>query len=64
VKLTIIVTTPVEAHLKRLQATGLYGHTLEDVAERLICRALEESHATGLISLMPDEDPKPWEKDQ
>lgn len=62
-KLTIIVTTPVEAHLARLQATGLYGHTLEDVAERLVCRALEESHVNGLISLFPDDEAKPWERE-
>jgi hypothetical protein len=60
--LTIVVTSPVEEHLKTLQSTGLYGHTLEDVAERLICRALEEAHSSGLVTLLSD-DPKPWERD-
>lgn len=37
----INVPLPVQRYLTRLLNTGLYGATINEVAERLVCRSLE-----------------------
>jgi hypothetical protein len=39
--LVLMLTSPVFDELERLRDTGLYGSTLSDVAERVLCRAIE-----------------------
>lgn len=42
----LVVTIPESTCglLEKLRATGLFGLTVEDVAERLICKHLEENY--------------------
>lgn len=40
VKISITTTPQVVAHLKALLPLGLYGHSVSEVAERLICEQL------------------------
>lgn len=40
--LTLRLAQPVLDRLERLQKTGLFGLSLEDVAERLLCERLRE----------------------
>jgi len=46
--LRIRMTAPVERLLKRLHRTGLYGNTVEEVGERLMCRELAREVRLGL----------------
>lgn len=41
VTMMINVPLPVQRYLTRLLNTGLYGATINEVAERLVCRSLE-----------------------
>jgi len=47
----IFLNEKVEAHLKALLATGLFGDTLHSVIERLICRQLEAAARDGWIKI-------------
>ena len=39
--LRVCFSLPVAKELERLRQTGLYGYTLEETAERVICSYLE-----------------------
>ena len=43
--LTLDLSAPVHARLDRLLRTGLYGRSMEDVAERLLCERIREVSA-------------------
>ena len=36
----IVTTAPVVEHLRHLVSTGLFGRTVEEAAERLLCERL------------------------
>ncbi len=42
-RLDVEITDQVELYLKKLLAVGLHGDTIEEVADRLICKGLEEA---------------------
>lgn len=48
-QITVTTTPPVIALLMTLGETGLYGRTIEETAERLICEALQTKVAHGGI---------------
>jgi hypothetical protein len=50
-KLTVTIAGPLAAHLRTLQATGLYGRSPQDAARRLIADAIERRIASGIIRL-------------
>jgi hypothetical protein len=40
VRITITTTVQVQQHLEKLLPLGLYGNSVAEVAERLVCEAL------------------------
>ncbi len=40
VRITITTTLQVQQHLEKLLPLGLYGNSVAEVAERLVCEAL------------------------
>ncbi len=42
ITIKITTTPPVKKHLEALLPLGLYGNTVAEVAERLLCEALRE----------------------
>lgn len=47
-KITIDTTPQVGRALERLLHTGLYGGSIEEAAERLLCRAIEDQRRDQL----------------
>jgi hypothetical protein len=45
VPITITATSGMRRRISSLCETGIYGTTVEEVAERLICRQLQEMEA-------------------
>lgn len=53
--LSIEITAGVHGYLLRLLATGLWGHSIQDVAERLICRGLiVQLSSGGMLAPIPE----------
>ena len=49
IRITVSTTPAIHAYLSSLVATGLYGKTAPDAAERLIARGIETAIADGVI---------------
>jgi hypothetical protein len=52
VRITITTTRGVHDHLKRLLPMGLYGSSVAEVAERLLCEALRKDTASSRQRLL------------
>ena len=50
IRITVSTTPTIHAYLSLLVATGLYGKTPPDAAERLIARGIETAIADGVIA--------------
>lgn len=47
--ITIVPSDPIRAHLEQLVATGFYGRTITDAADRLIAEGIQRALHTGAI---------------
>lgn len=57
VRITITTTKGVHDHLKRLLPIGLYGNSVAEVAERLLCESLWQKTRHRQINLL-NQEPK------
>lgn len=60
VKLEVMITQQVESYLKSLVSTGLYGQSIGQAANHLICEKLREDLRAKRIRML---DPKPEEEE-
>lgn len=56
IRITITTTAGVHEHLKRLLPMGLYGNSVAEVAERLLCESLRQDTRTRRIKLLNPPD--------
>lgn len=55
VELKINTTKGVKSQLKRILASGLYGQTIEEAAERVLAESLEEKKIAAM-KLLPENE--------
>lgn len=59
-KLSITVSDQVADHIARLHVTGLWGNTVEETTERLLCAAIRaEIVSWNPRIVIPNRKPKP-----
>lgn len=57
VRITITTTQAVHGYLDRLIPLGLYGNSVSEVAERLLCEALRADLRKRKTTLLENEKP-------
>ena len=55
-RITITTTRQVKAYLERLIPLGLYGNSVAEVAERLLCESLRADMKKRKVSLLEGEN--------